>query len=215
MQSLIQITIGSFLLSIVHALIPNHWIPLVAISRTEKWEKSETLIITAITGFSHTVSTIIIGIVVGLIGYELSSSYSLITSTVAPTILVLLGLIYILLDFNHHRKNHHGHAHIDVESVKSKGGKTAIILSLCIAMFFSPCLEIEAYYFVASASGWVGIIIVSVMFILVTISAMLLLVSVGLKGMEKIKINLLEHHDKLLTGGVLIILGMFGYFVDL
>lgn len=32
---MISIVLGSFLLSIVHALVPNHWIPLVAIGKTE------------------------------------------------------------------------------------------------------------------------------------------------------------------------------------
>jgi len=60
-----QIISGSFLLSIVHAAIPNHWLPLVAVSKSEQWRLSETLTITAITGFAHTLSTIIIGLIIG------------------------------------------------------------------------------------------------------------------------------------------------------
>ena len=37
---LLQIFFGSFILSLIHALIPNHWIPLVAIGRTEKWTRN-------------------------------------------------------------------------------------------------------------------------------------------------------------------------------
>jgi len=93
-----EIFSGSLILSMIHALIPNHWIPLIAISKTEKWSKKETLFATFITGFSHTFSTIIIGIIVGFVGIKLSESYHTITKIAAPVILLLLGVIYVLLD---------------------------------------------------------------------------------------------------------------------
>ncbi len=58
MTGLSQIIIGAFLLSIVHASIPNHLIPLVALSKLEKWNEKLTMGITAIAGFAHTLSTI-------------------------------------------------------------------------------------------------------------------------------------------------------------
>lgn len=103
-----QIFIGSLVLSLIHALIPNHWIPLIAISKTEQWSQRRTLWSTAITGFAHTFSTIIIGIVVGLIGYKLSASYEVITKVAAPVILIGLGVIYLVLDL---RGGHHHHSH--------------------------------------------------------------------------------------------------------
>ena len=73
-----QIFIGSLVLSLIHASIPNHWIPLIALGKTEKWTQRQTLLATLITGFAHTMSTVFVGIVVGLIGYKLSARYSLI-----------------------------------------------------------------------------------------------------------------------------------------
>ena len=37
---------GTILLAIVHALIPNHWLPLVAVARAEKWSRNEMTMIT-------------------------------------------------------------------------------------------------------------------------------------------------------------------------
>lgn len=214
MDALLKIFIGSIVLSIVHAIIPNHWLPIVAIARTEKWTKSESMWVTAITGFAHTASTVIIGIIVGIIGYQLSSAFKIITSTVAPTLLIILGLVYVMLDYNHHRKHTHSHEHINLEEVKKKKNKKAIVLTLSFAMFFSPCLEIEAYYFVASASGWTGIVIVSAVYLLITVIGMMLLVNIALTGIRKIKFDLLENRDKLITGVVLILLGIGSYFID-
>ena len=91
-----QILLGSLLLSAIHALIPNHWIPLVAIGRAEGWRRSETLAVTAITGLAHVTSTILIGIVAGLLGYELSTRYSSLTAIMAPLILIGLGVVNIV-----------------------------------------------------------------------------------------------------------------------
>ena len=219
MTGLSQIIVGAFLLSIVHASIPNHWIPLVALSKAENWDEKLTLGITAIAGFAHTLSTIIIGIIVGFLGYKLSGSYSFIVGVIAPSLLILLGIIYLLLSLKENKHNHHHHSHeIHIDDNNPEGTKkkttAAIVLALVISMFFSPCLEIEAYYFVASKLGWQGIITVSVIYTFITIAGMLLLVWLGMKGVKKIKSHFLEHHEKTITGILLIILGIAGYFIS-
>ena len=211
MNGISQIIVGAFLLSIVHASIPNHWIPLVALSKSENWNEKSTMGITAIAGLSHTLSTIIIGIIVGFFGYKLSGSYSFIVGVIAPSILIFLGIIYIVISI---RSNKHHHHHHDIHfDDKKKKTTTAIILALTISMFFSPCLEIEAYFFVASKLGWKGIIAVSIIYTIITIAGMLLLVWLGVKGIRKIKSHFLEHHEKTITGTLLIILGIAGYFI--
>ena len=208
-----QLFIGSMLLGLIHPLFPNHWIPLIAISKTEKWTNKETIVATLITGFSHTLSTIIIGIIVGFVGIKLSESYSYITRIAAPLILVLLGIIYLLLDF---RSSHHHHHHFDInnENLKNRRSKTAIIFTLCIGLFFSPCIEIEAYYFQAATKGWIGIFIVSLVYLIMTLTMMVSLVYFGLKGVNKFNLHFLDHHEKSITGIVLILLGLLAYFVE-
>ena len=208
-----QIFIGSLLLSLIHALIPNHWIPLIAISKTEKWSQSQTLWATLITGISHTLSTIIIGIIIGLIGYKLSASYSIISTVAAPVILTGIGLIYVILDI---RGGHHHEGDEPAASSSDKTGKAkwrAILTSLSVAMFLTPCFEIEAYYFQAGTIGWTGILIVSVVYLITTLTVMLLLVYFGMKGIQTFKSHFLEHHEKGITGIVLITLGILAYFV--
>lgn len=210
-----QIFFGSLVLSLIHALIPNHWFPLIVISKTEKWSQRRTLSATAISGFAHTFSTIIVGIIVGITGYKLSSSHEFISTVAAPIILVGLGIIYVALDF---RSGHHYHD--DYENVSTHSEKTekskwrAILTSLSVAMFLSPCIEIEAYYFQAGTIGWLGILIVSAVYLLITLIVMLLLVYLGLKGMQTFNSHFLELHQKGITGIVLITLGSLAYFVE-
>jgi len=204
-----EILIGSLVLSVIHATIPNHWIPLVAIGKTENWSRNETLWVTVIAGSAHTISTILVGIIIGLVGYKLSSTHEFVTRVVAPLILVTLGLFYLIVDL---KNFHHNRNLVETGSI-SKKSKLSIITSLCIAMFFSPCIQIEAYYFKAGTGGWLGITIVSIVYLIVTILGMLLLVDLGRKGVEKIKWHFLEHHERRVMGVVLIALGISAYFL--
>lgn len=207
-----QIFIGSLVLSLIHAAIPNHWIPLIAIGKSEKWTLKETLSATAITGFAHILSTIMIGIIVGLIGNKLSSSYNLVTDYVAPSILIAIGTIYIISDF----KNRGPHQHAEFENANirsSTTSKSGILISLSVAMFLTPCIEIEAYYFQAGMIGWKGIFIVSAVYTFTTVLLMLLFVYAGYKGTQGIRSHTLEHHEKLITGIVLVGLGILAFLV--
>ena len=207
-----QIFIGSIILSTIHALIPNHWLPLIAIGKTEKWTQNQTLLATIITGFAHTLSTIMIGIIVGLIGYRLSSSYSVISETIAPSILIGLGVIYVILDFRRHN-HHHDINDVVTDMGHKKSRWVAILTSLSIAMFLTPCIEIEAYYFQAGSIGWIGIFIVSAVYLITTVVIMLFLVYWGMKGANTFKSEFLEHHEKGITGIVLIALGLLALLV--
>ena len=198
-----HILIGTLVLSIIHAATPHHWFPIIAISKTEDWSWRETLWVTVITGVSHTTSTIAIGVIVGLIGHELSSAHELVTRVAAPLILIAMGLIYIFLGI---RKSHH-HTNTDRLSKKSK---VAVVTSLSVAMFLTPCTEIEAYYFTAGAlMGWYGITIVSITYLAITVLIMVLLVYFGFRGFEKMRSQFIEHYDKQITGLVLVILGLW------
>ena len=207
-MNIIQILIGSLALSLIHTSIPNHWLPLVTVSKAQNWSRTKTLWITAIAGLAHSISTILVGIVIGLIGYRLSSDYELLTKIVASLILIALGVVYIIVDL----KNTH-YCQDPAEPI-SQRSEFAIITSLITAMFFSPCIEIEAYYFSAGALGWPGIIVVSGVYLIITIFGMLLLVDLSRKGIEKIRCSILEYHEKRLTGSVLIILGLLAYFIN-
>jgi nickel/cobalt transporter (NicO) family protein len=208
-----QIFIGSLVLSIIHAAIPNHWIPLIAIGKTEKWTLKETLTATLITGFSHTLSTILIGIIVGLVGIQLSNSYNLVTEYVAPSILIVIGIFYIIADFRNREHNHH----MDPEDTNIRSNaksRVGILVSLSVAMFLTPCVEIEAYYFQAGMIGWKGIFIVSAVYTFTTVLLMLLFVYAGIKGTQGLRSHTLEHHEKLITGIVLTGLGIIAFIFN-
>jgi len=204
-----QLIIGSFTLSIIHALIPNHWLPLIAISKGENWKMRETMIATFITAFFHLLSTILIGVLVGFVGIKIFENYKHLAQIAAPVVLVSLGIIFLIIGLR--KNNHHHHLH-DID-IKNKKSKTAIITTLAIGMFFSPCIELEAYYFQAAKFGTMGIFTVSLMYLIVTMTCIMCLVYLGLKGVNRFSSHFMEHYAKNISGVVLILLGLIAYFV--
>ena len=210
---MIHLLVSAFLLSIVHAAIPNHWLPIVAIGKGENWRPALTLRVTVIAGIAHISSTIIIGLLVGWMGYEFSERYSAIFRWLAPSILGGLGIIYMMLHIKEHFNRHHPDHHHHHEKKINRASITAIIISLCAVMFFSPCIELESYYFTAGIAGWTGILSVSLIFFIVTVSTMALLVYLALKGSAKINFHFLEHNKRLIIGIILILTGVIAYII--
>jgi len=183
----------------------------LAISKAEGWSHGETLWVALLAGISHSLSTILIGFTVGFIGVKLYSTYNIIGRFVAPTILFVLGCAYIVIDLKA------SHYHNDLMKAKTnlQGSKFKVLISLCIIMFLSPCIEIEAYYFIAGKMGWFGIILVSIIYFIITCLGMLLLVNLSYKGMERVRCHYLEYHEKRVTGIVLLILGISELFLPI
>ena len=194
------------MISLLHAVIPNHWLPVLAIGRKENWDLRETERVTLIAGLAHVLSTILIGILLGVIGVELSHEIESFTHLIAPSILILIGLYFV--------RQHYVHHHFHVENVKINGKpKTKIISALVIAMFLSPCMEIEAYFLMAGAKGWWMLGTIAVMYMVITITGMLLWIRLAYKGLLKLNWHKWEHNAGLISGGVLIITGILSFFV--
>ena len=193
------------MLSVLHALIPNHWLPVLAISKKENWSLSRTTSVTFITGLAHALSTVLIGVIIGVVGIKLSSRAEQFTGYIAPAVLTCLGLFYI---YQHHR---HKHFHLHVQPVER--GKSRVIISLAIAMFFSPCFEIEAYFLLAGTKGWWMILLLASLYTTVTVSGMVLWVRLTYKGLLKLNWHALEHNAGIITGITLLITGILSFFI--
>lgn len=138
-------------------------------------------------------------------GYSLSQHPLLVTKLLAPLLLIAIGVVYLILHFRGG-----GHSHDEDKSINYKS-KWTIVGSLSVALFFSPCLEIEAYYFTAGTFGWSAILLISVIYLIVTVSGMVIMVALTRHGMERFDLHLLEHKEKLITGLILIVVGIATY----
>ncbi len=201
-----QLIIGSLTLSILHALIPSHWLPLVAIGRRENWSALKVMRITLIAAAGHIFSTLLIGVMIGMLGWKLSAWVDHFTHIIAPSLLIILGLYFI---YRHHR-----HKHFHLEAPTGEITDKQIILTLVATMFLSPCLEIEAYFLMAGMYGSQAVVLIGLIYAVITIAGMLIWVGVMYRGLINFNWHLLDHNAGLITGATLILTGLLSFFIQ-
>ena len=201
-----SIVTGSFLISLLHALIPNHWLPILAIGRRENWSLPETTRVTLIAGFAHVFSTVVVGLILAVIGNELSAHLEHFTRFIGPSLLILMGFYFIRQHYRHH------HFHLE-EGIASGRSKKAIILALVMAMSLSPCMEIEGYFLLAGNLGWYYFGLIALMYAIITLVGMAIWIRIVYKGLIKLNWHRLEHNAGIITGVILIATGIVSFFI--
>lgn len=187
---------GSVLLSLFHALIPSHWLPVVAIGRQEGWPQSRILWVTVVSGSAHAASTVLAGVAMAIAGQWLAAELEAFTRWIAPALLVALGLFFVYRHYFHH------HFHLN----PTPGG-SSVVWSLVVAMFFSPCLEIEGYFLAAGQYGWPFVALLAGLYTAITVSGMALWVLLVSRGLKRLDWHAWEHAAGLITGLTLIFSG--------
>ena len=117
--------------------------------------------------------------------------------------LAAMGVFYVWRHYYHH--------HFHLHTQKMRWGMVA---SLTIAMFFSPCLEIEGYFLAAGQYGWSFTGLLAVVYGTVTIIGMLVWVWIALHGLHRLNWHKWEHNAGLITGFTLILSGILLFLFD-
>lgn len=192
---------GAIVISLLHGLIPSHWLPLVAIGRNRHWSKAHIMRLTLFAAIAHAGSTVLIGLLVAGLGKYLSESIEWFTHIVPAVLMIGLGIWFIYRHYTHH------HFHMEAQ-VKDKN----ILWPVLLAMFLSPCLEIEGFYLTLGTAGWDWVILLSVLYFFLTVMSMYLWVMVTFSGAAKINSHTWEHNAGMITGVILILSGAIMYF---
>lgn len=198
---------GTVLLALVHALIPNHWLPLVAVARAEGWKLKEVTSITFLAALAHVLGTVALGFVLGLIGKELQEQYGNAINLASSVLLIAFGLIYYTVNLPHH---HHS-TNTDVAGYKRSRSRWVVIF--IVMMFLSPCLEVESLFLSAGAYGMGLVSLLSVIYAIVSITGIMILVRLGHKGTKLLSAHFIEHNEKRISGIVLILVGILSFFL--
>ncbi|MCK5291138.1 MAG: hypothetical protein KAR39_03860 [Thermoplasmata archaeon] len=199
--------VGAIAISILHAALPNHWLPFVLVGRAQKWDDKKILRISFLAGTGHVVMTGVFGIIAALVGGMILSSLDLLLLPVTSGILIVIGLIYVVLGYRAKKAGDEGHHHHVPDNATS--------LSLFLMLTFSPCEAMIPVFFAASPYGLESLLFLVVVVSLATIGAIMLLVYLTMKGYERIHSRWLEENDRIVVGTSLILLGILVYVFHL
>jgi hypothetical protein len=192
---------STFIVALLHTLIPSHWLCFVAVGKAQQWKLRTTLMVTSAAGALHVLTTVGVGIAVGLIGREFLEEETL--EKISSFILIGIGVLYLIL----HRFKA-GHHHEKDAAIPQK----VAVLSLILSVTVSPCSG-AIPFLVSSVHQWKMVAMITAVLLLTTIGNMMLLVGLTSLGIEKLKLEFVERYEKLLIGSILCLLGAAALFI--
>jgi nickel/cobalt exporter len=207
---------------------PDHYLPFVVISKARQWSLAKTSLITLLCGIGHVGSSIVLGGLGIALGVMLSKiegieSYR---GNLAAWAFVLFGLgymiwgIYRALKNKPHKHVHyhagastHEHEHIHENNHDHLHKKEKIInltpWVLIIIFVLGPCeVLIPMLMYPAAKHGTMGIVLVSAVFAIATISTMIVIVVLLTTGFNKIPFGKLERYTHAIAGATILLSGI-------
>lgn len=221
-------------LGFIHTILGiDHYVPFIAISKSLNWSRTKTLLITAISGVGHVLSTVLIGLIGIAIGLSLSVFESIenVRGEIAGWLLLFFGIAYTIFGIFRSKKKHshthfhpsinqihsHQHSHDDTEHKHLHETPTKVTAwILFLILVFGPCESLIPILMIPAAQHSVlGLILVTLVFGFTTVITMLLMVYLGTLGINLIPIRKAEKHIHTLAGLAILICGIGVQFLGL
>jgi len=218
-------------LAVIHTVIGvDHYIPFVAMSKANKWNFAKTMLIVAICGAGHVLSSVILGLIGIWFGSQISSLVGIedFRGELAMWFLIAFGAIYMLWGIAKAIKNkphshilpngsevwhdHHSEHNANAESADAHSEKNGVSRSfwpLFILFVLGPCEPlIPLLMYPAAEGGMLSVTAVAIVFSVCTIGTMLFCAAVVLKGVNMIPMKKLERYAHSLAGFAIFMCGM-------
>lgn len=219
----------------IHTLIgPDHYVPFIVMGEARQWTVRKTMLITFICGLGHVLSSVVLGFIGIAAGISLSrlEFFESFRGNIAAWLLIAFGLVYMLIslrslyrkkkhvhthhhtdgtDHEHEHNHFSGHSHIHVE-----GKKNVTPWVLFLIFILGPCEPlIPLVMYPAAENNMSGVIVVSVLFSVVTITTMMSIVLAFRLGLSRINLRPLERYVNVIAGAVIMISGLAIQFLGL
>ena len=220
----------------IHTIFgPDHYLPFIMISWARKWSGIKTAVITFLCGIGHILSSVILGLIGVAFGImvkklEIIESFR---GNIAAWLLIGFGLVYFVWGLRQAYKNKphaHSHIHFD-ESIHTHKHShhtehTHIHLDenrinitpwvLFTIFVFGPCEPlIPILMYPAAKNSWSGVLMVTAVFGLTTISTMMVLVLAARSGISLVKLNPLQKFSHAIAGATILLCGLAIQFLGL
>ena len=215
---LTTIAITGFGIAFFHAAIPTHWLPFVLTARAQRWNRSKTLIITAMAATGHACFTATLGLIVAWLGIALSDRIGAFFPWIAGGALISFGLFYIIRQLTgrphtHLHLGHEGHSHDHAHShpenrISFSKSDFAAISSLLALLTFSPCEAFVPVYVSGVRYGWHGFALLTIILTVATIAGMVAFTGLALIGIEQVKLRSFEKYEAGVMGALLCAVGV-------
>lgn len=209
----ILLLLSAFTLGLIHTLMgPDHYVPFIVMARARNWSLTHTIIVTFFAGIGHVSSACALGFLGIFLGLTIAK-LNLITSysvSTAAWLFILFGLLYLVWGIRyaaryHQKKHNHNHSHT---SKVQKSWKQLTPWILFTVFILGPCEPLIPLMFYPALQGkMLMVTLITVLFGLATIFAMLLMVVGAFLGIQKLKFHFLQRYGNAAAGSIIFLTG--------
>jgi hypothetical protein len=205
-NSLLILLLSTLSVAFFHALAPDHWMPFAAIGKAQKWSKLRLLWVTFISGIGHVGISILVSMVGIALGFSLSRLKSIEghRGEIVLWLLIGFGVAYMLWGIK--RGKEHQYHHFDEEKLKKN---TTAVWTLFAIFILGPCEPLVPLVFLGYNYGYMGVVLVSLIFSIVTIAMMLIQSVLAFIGIQLIRHDFAERYSHAFAGLVIALTGLF------
>jgi nickel/cobalt transporter (NicO) family protein len=215
--------------AIIHALIPDHWLPFALMGRAQAWSERRTLLLAGLTGIVHVTVSIVVGIAIVLTGSDqarkVAERLGASVETLGGGLLIAFGLAYGLWAHARERRahaSHHAHAagaaghevhpglplHAHGHLLSRWAGGALTGAALVAVIGISPCVLFQPILFAAAAAGTGAAVAAAAGFATCTVGTMIVVTWVALRGMRHLSLGFFTRYGDLLSGLIIAALGV-------
>jgi ABC-type nickel/cobalt efflux system permease component RcnA len=114
LTSLLLLLGAAAAVAILHSILPDHWVPLAVVGRTQRWSLLRVARISALASVGHVITSLILGGAIALVGLQFQRQLDMQQGHIIGIVLAITGVGFLLWGLlgNGHGHNHSdGHAH--------------------------------------------------------------------------------------------------------
>ena len=229
-SELITLMLSTVAISCLHtATGPDHYLPFIVLSRSQKWSITKTITITVACGFGHILSSVAVGLVGVVLGWHLSNLdwFEGHRGNIAAWCLLGFGVVYLLYGLWKAGKNKphkhfdvmdedvyvYEHSHGDIVAPKSRVKVTPFVLFAIFVMGPTEPL-LPLLFYSGIQRSYLEIVVLISVFALCTVLTMLTMVLLGLYGYSFYDTEKLERYVHAIGGLVISTCGIGMLFLD-
>jgi nickel/cobalt transporter (NicO) family protein len=91
-----------------HAILPDHWVPLAVVGRTERYPLTRVARLSLLAGVAHVLVSLLLGAIIIAVGLQFRSTIESAQSTIIGAVLILTGVGFATLELTGRRGHSHG-----------------------------------------------------------------------------------------------------------
>src|SRR6266849_6094096 len=100
--------------AILHSILPDHWVPLAVVARTQRWSLFHVGRVTFLASLGHVIASLILGGIIALVGLQFQKEIDTQQGHIVGGMLVITGLAFLIwsrLGKGPHSHSEGGHSH--------------------------------------------------------------------------------------------------------